>query len=78
MKHIKILFFVIFISLIFNKSIAADLYFVDIKQILNKSKAGREAQNFLKKKFDEENEKLKKESIARRGSAKPLDILHLV
>ena len=64
MKNIKILFIIIFVSLFFNKSIAADLYFVDIKQILNKSKAGKKAQNYLKKKFDEENEKLKKESIS--------------
>ena len=51
MKNIKILFLIIFISLFFNKSIAADLYFVDIKQILNKSKAGKKAQTFLKNLF---------------------------
>ena len=50
--------------IIFTKSIAAELYFVDVSQILNKSKAGKQAQDFLKKKFDEENDKLKKESIA--------------
>ena len=64
MKYFKIFLILLFISLFFNKSFAADLYFVDIKQILNKSKAGKKAQDYLKKKFDEENDKLKKESIA--------------
>ena len=74
MKNIKILLLIIFISLIFNKSIAADLYFVDIKQILNKSKAGKKAQDYLKKKFDEENEKLKKESISLKKEESDLDL----
>ena len=64
MKYFKIFLILLFISLFFNKSFSADLYFVDIKQILNKSKAGKKAQDYLKKKFDEENDKLKKESIA--------------
>ena len=64
MKHIKFFFIVFLTFIIFTKSIAAELYFVDVSQILNKSKAGKQAQDFLKKKFDEENDKLKKESIA--------------
>ena len=64
MKHIKFFFIVFLTFIIFTKSIAAELYFVDVSQILNKSKAGKQAQDFLKKKFDEENDKLKKDSIA--------------
>ena len=64
MKIIKILFIIIFSFSIFNQTVASDVYFVDIKHILNNSKAGKKAQTFLKKKFDDENEKLKKESVS--------------
>ena len=63
MKNIKILIIILFSFGIFNQSFATDIYFIDIKKILNSSKAGKKAQNFLKKKFDDENEKLKKESV---------------
>tara|TARA_Y100001958_G_C21199697_1_gene526555 strand:+ start:1073 stop:1594 length:522 start_codon:yes stop_codon:yes gene_type:complete len=64
MKYIKI-FTIIFLTFtVFNNSKASDIYFIDIKLILNKSKAGKGAQTYLKKKFDDENQKLKKESIA--------------
>ena len=64
MKNIKILVILLFSFGIFTQSSASDIYFVDIKKILNNSKAGKKAQTFLKKKFDDENEKLKKESAS--------------
>ena len=64
MKIIKILFYHYFSFGILTKRFASEIYFVDIKQILNNSKAGKKAQTFLKKKFDDENEKLKKESVS--------------
>ena len=64
MKNIKILVIVLFSFGVFTQSFGSDIYFVDIKKILNNSKAGKKAQTFLKKKFDDENEKLKKESAS--------------
>ena len=63
MKNIKIFIIIFLILGISNNSVASDVYFIDVKLILNKSKAGKQAQSFLKKKFDDENEKLKKESV---------------
>ena len=45
-------------------SYTAEVYFVDIKMILNSSKAGKQAQDFLKKKFENENKKFEKEGAA--------------
>ena len=64
MKKIKILIIVLFTFGILTHGSASEIYFVDIKKILNSSKAGKKAQTFLKKKFDDENEKLKKESAS--------------
>ena len=47
MKIIKILFIIIFSFSIFNQTVASDVYFVDIKHILNNSKAGKKAQTFF-------------------------------
>jgi outer membrane protein len=51
-------------------SFAEETYFIDMNKLLNQSKAGKEAQDFLKKKiitgdkkFKEEGELLKKEEI---------------
>jgi outer membrane protein len=51
-------------------SFAEETYFIDMNKLLNQSKAGKEAQDFLKnkivtgdKKFKEEGESLKKEEI---------------
>ena len=64
MRYLKILLFSIILINSYNISFAADVYFVDIKKILNTSKAGKEAQSFLKKKFETENKKLEKASGA--------------
>ncbi len=70
MRYLKIIFFVFLILNFYNLSFAGETYFIDMPKILNQSKAGKEAQDFLKKKiitgdkkFKEEGELLKKEEI---------------
>ena len=64
MKYIKIfLLTIVFIS-IQNISFSKEIYFVDLKRVLNESKAGKKAKAFLKKKFDSENKKFEKEGQA--------------
>ena len=70
MRYLKIIFFVFLILNFYNLSFAEETYFIDMNKLLNQSKAGKEAQDFLKKKiitrdkkFKEEGEVLKKEEI---------------
>jgi len=70
MRYLKIIFFVLLILNFYNLSFAEETYFVDMNKLLNQSKAGKEAQDFLKKKIitgdkklKEEGELLKKEEI---------------
>jgi len=70
MRYLKIIFFVLLIFNFYNLSFAEETYFIDMNKLLNQSKAGKEAQDFLKKKiitgdkkFKEEGELLKKEEI---------------
>jgi outer membrane protein len=70
MRYLKIIFFVLLILNFYNLSFAEETYFIDMNKLLNQSKAGKEAQNFLKKKIvtgdkklKEEGELLKKEEI---------------
>jgi len=70
MRYLKIIFFVFLILNFYNLSFAEETYFIDMNKILNQSKAGKDAQDFLKKKiitgdkkFKEEGELLKKEEI---------------
>ena len=70
MRYLKIIFFVLLILNFYNLSFANETYFVNMSKILNQSKVGKEAQDFLKKKiitgdkkFKEEGESLKKEEI---------------
>jgi outer membrane protein len=70
MRYLKIIFFVLLILNFYNLSFAEETYFIDMSKLLNQSKAGKEAQDFLKKKiitgdkkFKEEGELLKKEEI---------------
>ncbi len=70
MRYLKIIFFVLLILNFYNLSFAEETYFIDMTKLLNQSKAGKEAQDFLKKKiitrdkkFKEEGELLKKEEI---------------
>ena len=64
MKYLKILFFSLILINFHNLSYGSEVYFVDIKKILNTSKAGKKAQDFLKNKFESENKKFEKEGIA--------------
>ena len=70
MRYLKIIFFVLLILNFYNLSFAEEIYFIDMNKLLNQSKAGKEAQDFLKKKIitgdkklKEEGELLKKEEI---------------
>jgi outer membrane protein len=70
MRYLKIIFFVLLIFNFYNFSFAKETYFIDMNKLLNQSKAGKEAQDFLKKKiiagdkkFKNEGESLKKEEI---------------
>jgi len=70
MRYLKIILFVLLILNFYNLSFAEETYFIDMNKILNQSKAGKEAQDFLKKKiitgdkkFKEEGGLLKKEEI---------------
>ena len=61
MRYLKIIFFVFLILNFYNLSFAGEAYFIDMQRILNQSKAGKEAQDFLKKKITTEDKKIKKE-----------------
>jgi len=70
MRYLKIIFFILLILNFYNLSFAEETYFIDMAKLLNQSKAGKEAQDFLKekiitrdKKFKEEGNLLKKEEI---------------
>ena len=70
MRYLKIIFFVLLILNFYNLSFAEETYFIDMNKLLNQSKAGKDAQDFLQKKiitrdkkFKEEGELLKKEEI---------------
>ena len=61
MRYLKIIFFVLLILNFYNLSFAAETYFIDMNKLLNQSKAGKEAQDFLKKKIITGDKKLKEE-----------------
>ena len=61
MRYLKIIFFVFLILNFYNLSFANETYFIDMTKLLNQSKAGKEAQDFLKEKIISEDKKLKEE-----------------
>ena len=61
MRYLKIIFFVLLILNFYNISFAEETYFIDMNKLLNQSKAGKEAQDFLKKKIITGDKKLKEE-----------------
>ena len=61
MRYLKIIFFVLLILNFYNLSFAEETYFVDMNKLLNQSKAGKEAQDFLKNKIITRDKQLKKE-----------------
>jgi len=64
MKYFKIIILIFFLLSFHNNSFSKEIYFVDLKKVLNESKAGKQAQKFLKQKFDDENKKFEKEAAA--------------
>ena len=72
MRYIKIFILVFYIFLYPNTVLSADVYFVDIKKILNESKAGKQAQNFLKKQFESQNKKFATEATNLKKEEKDL------
>ena len=52
MKSFKIIFISLILLLSFQTKLFAEIRYVDFKYVLNESKAGKEAQNYLKKKLD--------------------------
>ena len=65
MKSFKIIFISLILLLTFQTKLFAEIRYVDFKYVLNESKAGKEAQNYLKKKLDNgiKNLKAKEKSI---------------
>ena len=61
MKYFKIIIFLLIFFSFQNNSFSKEIYFIDLKKILNESKAGKKAQDFLKKKYESENKKFEKE-----------------
>ena len=62
MRNIRILIFSSLFLLFSSISYGQDIVFVNLQKILNESKAGKQAQDFLKKKINNENKKLEKEA----------------
>ena len=61
MKYLKIFLVTFFLFNISSYSFSADIYFIDMKKILNQSQAGKTAQEYLKKKLSEDKKKFDKE-----------------
>jgi len=64
MKYFKILLFTLVLLSYHSISFSKEVYFIDLKKVLNESKAGKKAQDFLKKKFESESKKFEKEGVA--------------
>ena len=64
MKYLKIFLVTFFLFNISSYSFSADIYFIDMKKILNQSQAGKTAQEYLKKKLSEDKKKFDKEQSA--------------
>ena len=64
MRCLKIIFFVLLILNFYNLSFAEETYFIDMNKLLNQSKAGKEDQEFLKKKIITGDKKLKEEGAS--------------
>ena len=64
MKNLKLFLLIVLISIYSNKLFSDEIYFVNLKTILNQSKAGSSAQEKLKKEFADKDKKFKDESNA--------------
>ena len=72
MKNLKIIFLILILLNISNYSHSSEIHFIDMKKILNKSKAGKGAQEFLKKKLSQETKKFDKDQSDLRKEEKDL------
>ncbi len=64
MKYFKLLIGLLLFLGFINSSYSEEVYFVNMQQVLNKSKAGSAAQETLKKHFSSQDKKFKGESAA--------------
>jgi len=64
MKYFKVFLITFFLFNIITYSFSSEIYFIDMKKILNQSKAGKGAQEHLKKKLKEETKKFDKEQTS--------------
>ena len=64
MKKIKILFLFLILTYPFNLMAENQVYFINLKKVLNESKAGSAAQEKLVKEFENQDKKFKNESNA--------------
>ena len=64
MKKIKILFLILILIYPFNLKAENQVYFINLKKVLNESKAGSAAQEKLVKEFENQDKKFKNESNA--------------
>ena len=64
MKYFKIIILALLFCNVFNITSAKEIHFIDMRKVLNESNAGKAAQDFLKKKFENENKKFEKEGAA--------------
>ena len=64
MKKIYILFLFLFVVAPYDKAFTQDIYFINLKSVLNDSKAGSGAQEKLLKEFESQDKKFKDESNA--------------
>ena len=64
MKKIKTLFLLLILIYPFNLMAENQVYFINLKTVLNESKAGRAAQEKLVKEFENQDKKFKNESNA--------------
>ena len=64
MKYLKLTALIFLLMGFFSWSHSEGLYFVNMQQVLNNSKAGSTAQESLKKEFASQDKKFKKESAS--------------
>ncbi len=64
MKYIRIFLITLFFLSNYNNTFASDIYFINMKKVLNQSTAGKKAQDYLKKKLSEETKKFDKEKVS--------------
>ena len=61
MRYLKLFLLVFILSNIQTNAISEQIYIIDMKKLLNESKAGKKAQETLKKKLNDGNKKFEKE-----------------